>query len=52
VKTPSTHATKKSTATKLPPVRAHAKKNLAALLSAAAEVFATAGVDAPVREIA
>jgi AcrR family transcriptional regulator len=52
VKTPSTRETKKSTATKLPPVRAHAKQNLTALLSAAAEVFATSGVDAPVREIA
>jgi AcrR family transcriptional regulator len=52
VKTPSTRATKKSTTTKLPPARAHAKQNLTALLSAAAEVFATSGVDAPVREIA
>ncbi len=52
MKTPSTGAPKKSTTAKLPPVRAHAKKNLAALLSAAAEVFATSGVDAPVRKIA
>ncbi len=52
MKTSSARAPKKSTTTKLPPVRAHAKQNLAALLRAAAEVFATSGVDAPVREIA
>ena len=34
------------------PVRARAEQNLAALLNAAAEVFARSGVDAPVREIA
>lgn len=34
------------------PVRADAKRNLDALLVAAKEVFATSGVDAPVREIA
>lgn len=33
-------------------VRADARRNLDALLGAALEVFATAGVDAPVREIA
>lgn len=33
-------------------VRADARRNLDALLGAAAEVFATSGVDAPVREIA
>ena len=32
-------------------VRADAKRNIDALLTAAAEVFATSGVDAPVREI-
>ena len=40
------------TATAQPPLRAHAKQNAAALLKAAAEVFAKSGVDAPVREIA
>ncbi len=34
------------------PVRADAQRNLDALLKAALEVFATSGVDAPVREIA
>ncbi|MDG9672053.1 TetR/AcrR family transcriptional regulator [Hahella sp. CR1] len=34
------------------PVRADAQRNLDALLNAALEVFATSGVDAPVREIA
>lgn len=34
------------------PVRADAKRNLDAILIAAKEVFATSGVDAPVREIA
>jgi len=34
------------------PVRADAKRSLDSLLKAALEVFATAGVDAPVREIA
>lgn len=34
------------------PVRADAKRNLDTLLVAAKEVFATSGVDAPVREIA
>lgn len=34
------------------PVRADARKNIDALLQAAAEVFASSGVDAPVREIA
>jgi AcrR family transcriptional regulator len=34
------------------PVRADAKRNLGVLLKAAMEVFATSGVDAPVREIA
>ena len=34
------------------PVRADAKRNLDTLLTAAKEVFATSGVDAPVREIA
>ncbi len=34
------------------PVRADAKRNLDALLVAAKEVFASSGVDAPVREIA
>ena len=34
------------------PVRADAKRNLDKLLTAAKEVFATSGVDAPVREIA
>lgn len=34
------------------PVRADAQRNISALLDAAAEVFATAGVDAPVRNIA
>jgi AcrR family transcriptional regulator len=34
------------------PVRADAKRNTDALLEAAAAVFATSGVDAPVREIA
>lgn len=34
------------------PVRADVKRNLDALLEAAKEVFATSGVDAPVREIA
>ncbi len=34
------------------PVRADAQRNLNALLMAALEVFATSGVDAPVREIA
>ncbi len=52
VKTPSSRATKKNPVTKLPPIRKHAKQNLTALLSAAAEVFASSGVDAPVREIA
>ncbi|ROP36523.1 TetR/AcrR family transcriptional regulator [Saccharothrix texasensis] len=33
------------------PVRADARRNTDALLSAAAEVFATSGVDAPVRQI-
>ena len=49
---PLTPATKQNRTTKLPPVRAHAKQNLSSLLSAAAEVFASSGVDAPVREIA
>jgi AcrR family transcriptional regulator len=34
------------------PVRADARRNIDALLQAAKEVFATSGVDAPVREIA
>jgi AcrR family transcriptional regulator len=34
------------------PVRADARRNLNALLDAALEVFATAGVDAPIRDIA
>ena len=34
------------------PVRADAQRNLDALLKAALEVFATSGVDAPVREVA
>jgi len=34
------------------PVRADARRNLTALLDAAAEVFATSGVDAPIRDIA
>ncbi|TAY55544.1 TetR family transcriptional regulator, partial [Rhizobium leguminosarum] len=34
------------------PVRADAKRNLDGLLQAAMAVFATSGVDAPVREIA
>lgn len=34
------------------PARADARRNLRALLDAAMEVFATAGVDAPVRDIA
>ncbi len=34
------------------PVRADAQRNLDTLLQSAAEVFATSGVDAPVREIA
>lgn len=34
------------------PLRADARRNVDALLAAAKEVFATAGVDAPVREIA
>jgi AcrR family transcriptional regulator len=34
------------------PVRADAKRNLDLLLQAAAKIFATSGVDAPVREIA
>jgi AcrR family transcriptional regulator len=34
------------------PVRADARRNLAAVLEAAKDVFATSGVDAPVREIA
>lgn len=34
------------------PVRADAQRNLDALLEAAASVFATSGVDAPIREIA
>lgn len=34
------------------PVRADARRNLDALLDAAMEVFATAGVDAPIRDIA
>ncbi|MCB0213302.1 MAG: TetR/AcrR family transcriptional regulator [Anaerolineae bacterium] len=39
-------------ATKSQPVRADAQRNKDALLEAALEVFATSGVDAPVREIA
>src|ERR1700761_1702614 len=34
------------------PVRADARRNLDALLEAALQVFATSGVDAPVREVA
>ncbi|MEK1899947.1 MAG: helix-turn-helix domain-containing protein, partial [Rhizobium sp.] len=34
------------------PVRADARRNLDLLLKAALDVFATSGVDAPVREIA
>ncbi|HEY1013691.1 MAG TPA: helix-turn-helix domain-containing protein [Herpetosiphonaceae bacterium] len=34
------------------PVRADAQRNIEALLAAALEIFATSGVDAPVREIA
>ncbi len=52
MKKSSPHATKNSMVTKLPPVPTRAEQNLAALLSAATEVFATSGVDAPVREIA
>ena len=42
----------KSSATEDRPVRADARRNLDALLRAALAVFATSGVDAPVREIA
>lgn len=39
-------------ASEIRPVRADARRNIDALLEAALAVFATAGVDAPVREIA
>ncbi len=51
-KVPSIRTTGKASEAKPPSLRAHAKRNLAALLKAAAEVFAISGVDAPVREIA
>ena len=51
-KFPTARTTGKTFEAKQPPLRAHAKQNLAALLKAAAEVFAISGVEAPVREIA
>lgn len=51
-KPPTSHTVSKSFEAKPLPLRAHARQNLASLLEAAAAVFATSGVDAPVREIA
>ena len=51
-KTPRAGTSATTPEVKQPPLRAHAKQNLAALLKAAGEVFALSGVDAPVREIA